>query len=210
VAPWKSLTARYNRHIIGAESDCMPPPLNAKRMPKSVLFVCSNNRFRSVAAEYLFRKMLQERDERLAQDIEVSSAGIVTEKVLQLAKEGGWPPPRPYSGEAPAKIVLNAMLQRGIDVSGHRSRELNRDTVERAALVITIDEYQKEGILSLYPSARGKVFTLSEFVGKCSYPDAEGPVMQFPPEHVDTFISQIEECLTQGMNKFLHYLQKVE
>jgi protein-tyrosine-phosphatase len=177
-------------------------------MPKSVLFVCSNNRFRSVVAEHLFRKMLQERDERLAQEVEVFSAGIVTEKIVQLSNARGWPHPRPFSGKAPAEIVMTAMLRRGIDVSGHRSRESNRDTVDRAALIIAIGEYQKEGILSLYPSARGKVFTLREFVGKCSYPDAEGPVKRFPPEYVDTFISQIEECLTQGMNKFLHYLRQ--
>jgi len=139
-------------------------------MPKSVLFVCSNNRFRSVVAEHLSRKMIQERDERLAQEVEVFSAGIVTEKVLQLSNARGWPHPRPFSGKAPADIVMTAMLRRGIDVSGHRSRESNRDTVDRAALIIAIGEYQKEGILSLYPSARGKVFTLREFVGKCSYP----------------------------------------
>jgi protein-tyrosine-phosphatase len=183
---------------------------NTKRMPESVLFVCSNNRFRSVVAEHLFRKMLQERGEKLAQDIEVSSAGIVTEKVLQLSNARGWPHPRPFLGKTPAEMVMTAMLRRGIDVSGHRSRELNRETVERTALVIAIGEYQKEEILSLYPSARGKVFTLREFVGKCSYPDAEGPIRQFSPEYVDNFISQIEECLTQGMNKFLHYLRQGE
>jgi protein-tyrosine phosphatase len=179
-------------------------------MPKSVLFVCSNNRFRSVVAEYLFRKMLQERGERLAQEVEVSSAGIVTEKVLQLSNTRGWPHPRPFLGKAPAEIVMTAMRRRGIDVSGHRSREFNRDTVDRAALVIAIGEYQKDGILSLYPSAMGRVFTLREFVAKCSYPDAEGPIRRFSPEYVDTFISQIEECLTQGMNKFLHYLRQEE
>jgi protein-tyrosine-phosphatase len=177
-------------------------------MPKSVLFVCSNNRFRSVVAEYLFRKMIQERDERLVQEVEVSSAGIVTEKVVELSNARGWPHPRPFLGRAPAEIVMSAMLRRGIDISGHRSREFNRDAVDRAALVIAIGEHQKEEILSLYPSARGKVFTLREFVGKCSYPDAEGPVKRFPPEYIDAFISQIEECLTQGMNKFLHYLRQ--
>jgi protein-tyrosine-phosphatase len=197
-------------HLSEKQQPFLPPPLNTKRMPKSVLFVCSNNRFRSVVAEYLFQKMLQEKDESLAQDIEVSSAGIVTEKVLQLSNESGWPPPRPFLGKAPAEMVMTAMLQRGIDVSGHRSRELNRDTMDRVTLVIAIGEYQREGILSLYPSARGKVFTLSEFVGKCSYPDAEGPVKRFPPGYVDTLISQIEECLTQGMNKFLHYLWQGE
>lgn len=154
--------------------------------------------------------MLQERDEKLAQEVEVSSAGIVTKKVLQLAKASGWPPPRPSPQEPAAEIVRVAMLRRGIDLSGHRSRELNRANVDRAGLVITIDEYAKEGILSLYPSARGKVFVLREFVAKCSYPDAQGPVSQFSLEYVDAFITQIEECLAQGMNKFLRYLREVE
>ena len=82
--------------------------------------------------------------------------------------------------------------------------------MDRAALVITIDEHQKDGILSLHPSARGKVFTLREFVGKCSYPDAEGPVSKLPPGYVDFFITQVEECLTQGMDKFLRYLREAE
>jgi len=154
--------------------------------------------------------MIRERDERLAQEVEVSSAGIVTEKLLQLSNARGWPHPRPSLGRAPAEIVMTKMLRRGIDVSGHRSRELNRDTVEGTALVIAIGEYQKDGILSLYPSARGRVFTLREFVVNCSYPDAEGPIKRFSPEYVDTFISQIEECLNQRMNKFLHYLRQGE
>lgn len=179
-------------------------------MPKSVLFVCSNNRFRSVVAEHLFRKMVQERDEKLAQEVEVSSAGIVTEEVLQLAKARGWFPPKPSSGSEVSGTVMAAMLRRGIDLSRHRSRELDRDIVDRATLIITIDKYQKDGIISLYPSARGKVFTLREFVPKSSYADAEGPVGQFSPEYVDAFITQIEECLTQGMNKFLRYLEEAE
>ncbi len=49
-------------------------------MAKSLLFVCSLNGGRSVVSEYLFRNMLQERDERLAQQVKVASAGLITKE----------------------------------------------------------------------------------------------------------------------------------
>jgi len=173
----------------------------------SVLFVCSANRFRSVVAEHLFRKMLWGRDKKLAQEIEVSSAGIKTEEVAQMAEAHGW---KLYlANEGVPEEVVVAMQKRGMNLPRHQPKELDRGMVEGAGLIITMEEYHKREILTLYPSVEGRVFTLREFVENANYFLAEGPVCQFSPEYICTVITQIEECLSQGMDKFLYYLGEV-
>ena len=175
-------------------------------MVTSILFVCTVNRFRSVVAEYFFRKMLEERNRRLSKKIEVSSAGIKTEEAKQMAEEydwGAWP-----TIEGVPDEVVAFMQKRGMDLSRHQPRELNSGMLEGAGLVITMEDYHKKEILNLDPSTEGKVFTLREFVKNCRYFHAEGPICQFSLEYIDTVINQIEACLSEGMNRFLYYLDE--
>jgi protein-tyrosine-phosphatase len=175
---------------------------------KSILFVCTVNRFRSVVAEYLLRRMLAEEDDRLAHEVEVSSAGIVTTESVLMSIQEGWKSHH-HDGGLPEKVVT-AMQRRGMDISGHQPRELDRGMVEAASLIIALEDHHKKGILLRFPSARGKVFVLRELVDKGSYPSAEGPAYRFSTEFIETVITQLEECLSEAMGRLLPYLREGE
>jgi protein-tyrosine phosphatase len=85
-------------------------------MMTNVLFVCTGNIFRSVAAEYSLRSLLG-----VASNISVSSAGTM---------------------HAPHAVVRDDvaayLTARGMDVSGHRRRTLSRKILRGADLVIAM------------------------------------------------------------------------
>lgn len=185
-----------------------------------MLFVCCNNKGRSVASEYFFRNMLQKKGEKLTSRVKVSSAGLVTSGDVQWLKGFGFSSwPKPAFGRAPYTNLVAPMLRRGIDISGHRSKGLNRLLVDEADLVIVAEENQKKTILSFWPWAEEKVFTFREFVeaevegeflvseDPYAPPHADGDSTDFSSEFHEAYVAEIESYLAQKMNKFLRYLQ---
>ena len=131
-------------------------------MTKSVLFVCAANRGRSVASEYIFRKMLRERDERLASWVKVSSAGMFEEEDAKWLKGFGLEPPEITFGKRPYRNLITVFQKMGIDISNHRSRKLTTDLMQEADLIIVSEEYppyRKTAIVTSWPWARDKIFT---------------------------------------------------
>jgi protein-tyrosine-phosphatase len=183
-----------------------------------VLFVCGANRCRSVVAEHLFRRFLLAADERLAAQVSTSSAGIVPREMVQRMKSRGRIIPRPFFGRAANESVIAAMAKKGIDVSGYRSRGVNRLIVEKADLIIVVaPEVFKQAVLSLCPSAEGRVLTFGEFTGKqgyylCDDYDASPRELQGwewceDPEHATAFVAEVEQHLAEAMPKFLERMR---
>jgi len=93
-------------------------------------------------AEALLDRHLQHR----AQEAEVSSAGLLED------------------GHPAAPEVVSLLSDRGIDMSAHRSRRLNRELIEGSDLVLAMArEHLREAVL-MAPSAFGRIFTLKEIV----------------------------------------------
>jgi protein-tyrosine-phosphatase len=191
-------------------------------MSKSVLFVCAFNRGRSVASEYMLRKMLKERDEKLASQIEVTSAGIILEEDAKGFKDFGLELPENVFGKRPYRNLTTILQKRGIDISSHRSRELTTPMVEKADVIILSEEYppfRKTAITTSWPSARDKTFTFREFVeaevegeylvteDPYVQPFADDEFMDFPFEYWKKCAAEIEECLSRRVDKFVNYLQ---
>lgn len=189
-------------------------------MAKSLMFVCCNNKGRSVASEYLLRNMLRKKSAKLASQVDVSSAGLVTKWDVQWLKRFGffsWP--KPAFGRTPYTNLVPVMLRRGIDISGHRSRGLNRLLVEGADLIIVSEENQKKTALSFWPAAAAKVFTFREFVeakvegeflvseDPYAPPHADGDSIDFSSQYHEAYVIEIENYLVERFDKFLCYLQ---
>jgi len=119
-----------------------------------ILVVCIGNICRSPMGEALLIHALNDVG---IHDVEVRSAGLDA-----------------LVGYPADKVVIRLMLERGIDLSAHRSQQLNRDILRWADLVLVMDKAQKCSIESWDPGARGKVYR----IGKWGDFDVPDPYMQ--------------------------------
>ena len=101
----------------------------------TILFVCTGNTCRSPMAEAIYADLTDKTRAR--------SAGFT-------------------ANGNPAS--LNAQLvasERGLDLSHHRSQEINEELVEWADVILCMTENHRQALLQYYPN--NKTFTLSDF-----------------------------------------------
>lgn len=138
--------------------------------------MCSGNICRSVVAEHLFRRMTED-------GVKVSSAGVCASR----------------SG-VPLKL-LKVAREYGIDLSEHIGRQLNREMVEDADLILTMERFHKQIISEVFPWASNKVHTLKGYVyGKDD--DVEDPYYDASEERFRACIEELIPIL-QDLRKIL-------
>lgn len=110
----------------------------------NVLFVCTGNTCRSSMAEGLFRHMINEKG--LGNEISVESAGVFA-----------------ATGESASNQAIEAMEGHSIDISNHKARQLTKEMIDNADLILTMTNSHKRAIISVNDKALNKVFTLTEY-----------------------------------------------
>ena len=119
---------------------------------KMVLFVCTGNSCRSVIAEGLFEKMLEEAMEQhpskrnILSKIDVFSTGV-----------------SPLPGMNPPAGTLRVMQEEGIDVSRHRAIPMTHELARRSWIIVVMGERHERAILRMVPDCRYKIVLLKEF-----------------------------------------------
>ncbi len=107
-----------------------------------IVFVCTGNTCRSPMAEYLFKDLMEKMN---IYNMEVTSAGIFA-----------------FEGEEPSKFSVRVMLEKGIDISSHKSKRLTIDLVKEASIVYTMTKDQLFILKEMYPKFKDKILTLGE------------------------------------------------
>ena len=139
-------------------------------MIRHILVVCVGNICRSPMAEALLRDALREQ-----QDIIVESAGL------------GALVDHPASEHA-----VTLMRERGLDITGHRARQITPDMVQAAALMLVMAEGHKRAIDANEPAARAKIFRFGEWQDR----DIKDPYRK-PREAFEAALADIDEGVAE-------------
>jgi protein-tyrosine-phosphatase len=137
--------------------------------------------------EGLLRTRLSRDDAR--HDWQVGSAGIWT-------VDG-----RPASGYA-----IEEMARRGIDISGHRSRNITREMMAGADLVLVMTRQHAEALGAAFPEHGRKVYLLSEMVGQPH--DIEDPYGGPRSEYAHT-ARELEQLIEDGYERIATLVERL-
>lgn len=145
----------------------------------SILVVCSANICRSPVAEAILKSLVAVRPD--ADQWHIASAGT-------WARYG-----------APAAILSQQVVQEmGLDISAHQSQPVTLELVEQSDLILTMEGQQKEGLILQFEPYAGRIFMLSEMVGRIE--DVPDPVGGVFADYQAT-AQKIRRFLSAGLDK---------
>jgi protein-tyrosine-phosphatase len=124
----------------------------------------------------------------------IERAGLADRLVVSTA--GTWA----IYGQPATEHAQAVMAERNIDLSDHRSRELDVDEIAAADLIITMEPGHKTAVEASAPEGRGKTFLLSELVGM-SYAIGD-PIGRSIDEYRAT-AREIEDIIDRGWARLL-------
>ena len=145
----------------------------------SVLFVCTANRIRSVMAEALFRELVQNAD---------------PDGIWHIDSAGTWA----QDGLPPMPFATQAMAQRGVDVSAHRSRSVDHIPLGEYALILVMERGHKESLSWELPELKDRIFLISEMTNE--HYDVTDPVSGPIHDHVHA-ADVLNQVLVDGYDR---------
>jgi len=149
---------------------------------RKILFVCSGNTCRSPLAEGIARKILSK---RTPIPTEISSAGASA-----------------LEGIPASQHAVTVAAARGVDLSKHRARLLNRTMVGEADLIVTMGSKHRETVGVIDPEATAYTVLMTHFcdiVG--DVPDPIGGARE-EYERIYDLIEKCVEAMAEGLEDY--------
>jgi protein-tyrosine-phosphatase len=162
--------------------------------------------------------MLAESGDGLSHEVKASSAGFIPQELRDQLAKMNVSFPNPFYNRPMAATTRAALLTNGITVSADwRSKELRPEIVEDADLMITALPEQKEELVSLFPKAWLKIFSIREMSKWDRYLISEDSTrvpldesfwdyVEENQDYVSKVISETEEILIQAFPNILNHL----
>lgn len=155
-------------------------------MPLKIVFICTGNTCRSSMAEALAKKWLSLKAPTRT-DIEFMSAGIAA-----------------FPGSPASAQSIDVMRLTGIDLTGHRAKQISADLVAESDLILTMTKGHQHALSEMYPEAVGKIYTLGEFAynREVNIPDPFGQPTEVYAECAGEIGKSLEKALQKILNLY--------
>jgi protein-tyrosine-phosphatase len=131
----------------------------------------------------------------------ISKAKLVQpDQDWQVGSAGTW-----AVGDQPATEKAQQVLSdRGIDLSGHRSRSVSRELLESYNLILTMERGHREALRVEFRDLAPRIYLLSEMIGMTR--EIRDPIGGTLSDFEKT-AQELEGILTQGMEKISQLAQ---
>ena len=106
-------------------------------------------------------------------------------------------------GQPASEDAITVLAGRGIALADHRSRSLTPTMLDRADIVLVMEEAHRRSIFHLAPKHLRKVLLLTELIGE--HDDVEDPYGG-PIEGYVNAEAQLETLIDAGLPRLLQYL----
>jgi protein-tyrosine phosphatase len=100
-------------------------------------------------------------------------------------------------GSPADEAAVQLMMERGIDIAGHRAQQITRALCLESDMVLVMEREQRQRLEETYPEACGRVFRLGEYINQ----DVPDPYRQ-PVAAFQTALAIIEDGVS-------HWVQRI-